>query len=231
MTDVSRRSFLAPISGALAAAAAGRRAHGQLIYQRSDWNVEDFQRLTVHAARIKQLYDINNIGNGRCLNSVKNSLNGLEFGFGIPAREIQIVGAFHGPANLLNFDDSMWQKYHFGEIFQVTDPETNKPAIRNPFHRSRMRATTSRDLNDENSSLQDMSLEGLHSRGVRFLCCHTATEEQARLLIQRLKLNQQPEQIVKDLLNHVHPGALVVPSMVAAIAVLQSDGRYSYVTI
>lgn len=231
MIDVSRRSFFAPISGALVAAAAGRSAHGQLIYQRSDWNVEEFQRLAAHSARIKQLYDVNNIGNGRFLNSVKNSLNGLEFGFGIPVREIQIIGALHGPANLLNFDDSMWQKYHLGEIFQVTDPETNKPAIRNPFHRSRMGATTSKDLNDENSSLQDTSLDGLHSRGVRFLCCHTATEEQARLLMKRLKLNQQPEEIVKDLLNHVHPGTLVVPSMVAAIAVLQGEGRYSYVTL
>ena len=231
MTDVSRRSFLTPISGALAVAAAGRRAHGQLIYQRSDWNVQEFQRLTAHSARIKQLYDINNIGNGRFLNSIKNSLNGLEFGFGIPAREIQIIGALHGPANVLNFADSMWQKYHIGEIFQVTDPETKMPAIRNPFHRSRTGANASRDLNDENSSLQNTSLEGLHSRGVRFLCCHTATEEQARLLVQRLKLNQQPEGIVKDLLNHVHPGVLVVPSMVASIAVLQSDGRYSYVTV
>lgn len=74
-------------------------------------------------------------------------------------------------------------------------------------------------------------MQALQVRGVQFLCCHTATEEQARALIKQYDLAQQPEVIVKDLLAHTVPGVLVVAAMVAAIALLQSEGHYSYVTI
>jgi intracellular sulfur oxidation DsrE/DsrF family protein len=87
------------------------------------------------------------------------------------------------------------------------------------------------DPNDETSSYQDASIQTLQSRGVQFLCCHTATEEQSRILIKQYSLTQQPEEIVKDLLSHVHPGTLIVPAMVSAIALLQSEGHCSYVTI
>lgn len=234
MNELSRRSFLTPAAGALAAATVASRAQAQLVYQRSDWNIKEFQKLTAAPARIKQVYDINAVGGGRFLNNIKNSLNGLRFGFAVPPSQMQIVGALHGPANMLNFDDSIWEKYRIGELFQVDDPEKNQPAIRNPFYRSRVGTGPSRasqDPNDEGSPLQDTSIQGLQARGVRFLCCHTATEEQARFLIRRRSLTQQPEDVVKDLLAHVHPGILVVASMVAAIAMLQIEGRYSYITV
>ncbi len=66
---------------------------------------------------------------------------------------------------------------------------------------------------------------------MQFLCCHTATEEQARALVKQYSLGQQPEEIVKDLLAHTVPGVLVVAAMVSAIALMQSEGRFSYVTV
>ena len=113
-------------------------------------------------------------------------------------------------------------------------PLTGQPAVRNPFLVSKSgpdKQRVSQDPNDENSSFQDASIQALQARGVQFLCCHTATEEQARALIKQYSLAQQPEEIVKDLLAHTAPGVLVVPAMVAAIALLQSEGRYSYVTV
>jgi hypothetical protein len=74
-------------------------------------------------------------------------------------------------------------------------------------------------------------MQALQVRGVQFLCCHTVTEEQSRALIKQYALSQQPEEIVKDLLGHTVPGVLVVASMVSAIALLQSDGHYSYITV
>jgi hypothetical protein len=56
-------------------------------------------------------------------------------------------------------------------------------------------------------------------------------EEQVRALISRNKLSQSPEDIVNDMLAHTMPGVMVVASMVAAIAVLQSEGHYSYITV
>ena len=49
-----------------------------------------------------------------------------------------------------------------------------------------------------------------------------------RVLIRRNHLRQAPEQIVRDMLAHTEPGVLVVAAMVAAIAMLQTEGRYAY---
>ena len=81
------------------------------------------------------------------------------------------------------------------------------------------------------SSYHDTSIQALQRRGVRFLSCHTATEAQARALIAHNKLTQKPEEVVQDLQRHTLPGVLIVPSMVAAIALLQSEGHFSYITI
>jgi hypothetical protein len=48
------------------------------------------------------VYDVISISEGAFLNNMKNSLNGLRFGFGIPKEQIKVVGALHGPANMLN---------------------------------------------------------------------------------------------------------------------------------
>jgi hypothetical protein len=56
-------------------------------------------------------------------------------------------------------------------------------------------------------------------------------EEQVRVLIAHQNLTQQPEEIVKEMLAHTLPDVLVVAAMVAAIALLQTDGHYSYITV
>jgi intracellular sulfur oxidation DsrE/DsrF family protein len=235
MTMLTRRSLVGHAAIGLATFnAMTAPVDAQLVYKSTDWNIADFDRLIKHRARVKQVFDETQIGGGRFLNNMKNSLNGLQFGFSIAADQIKIVSAMHGPANMLNFDDYVWKKYRIGEWLKVDDPVTGQPAVRNPFLTSKAgpdMQRVSQDPNDENSSYQDASIQALQARGVRFLCCHTATEEQARVLIKQYGFSQQPEEIVKDLLAHTIPGVLVVPAMVAAIALLQSEGRYSYVTI
>ena len=208
--------------------------YGQLVYRRSDWDVAEFERLMKSPARVKQVYDITAINGGKFLNNFKNSLNGLHFGFGIPDSHIQVLGALHGPANMLNFDDTTWKKYRIGEWAKVEDPATGQSATRNPFNSSkagRELRYSSQSPNDENSAYQDTSIEGLKARGIKFLCCHTAMEEQVRALVKFLKLSEPPEALVKDMLGHTLPGVLVVASMVAAIALLQSEAHYTYITV
>jgi hypothetical protein len=235
---VSRRDFVGrAVAGAIGAGvavrAAAQSADAQLVYTTQDWNPEPFERLVHAGARVKQVYDVTQIGEGKFLNNIKNSLNGLHFGFGIPVDQIQVVGALHGPANMLNFDDSVWSRYRIGEWLGVTDPHTGQPATRNPFYASPVADDRypSNDPDSMQSPFQDTSMQALQRRGVVFLSCHTATEEQARALIRRFGLTQDPETIVRDMLAHVQPGVLVVAAMVAAIALLQSDGRYTYITV
>ncbi len=234
MRKISRRSFVEhAVVGAAALGAAVTSADAQLVYKSSDWKLAEFDRLLKDPSRVKQVFDEIQIGDGRFLNNMKNSLNGLRFGFDVPVDQIKMIGALHGPANMMNFDDTVWQKYRVGEWLKVTDPKTGQPAVRNIFYPSKSAPAhgATEDPNDENSSYQDASIQTLQARGVQFLCCHTATEEQAKALIKLQDLKQQREEIVKDLLSHLHPGVLVVPAMVSALALLQSEGRWTYVTV
>jgi intracellular sulfur oxidation DsrE/DsrF family protein len=235
VANLTRRAFVGAATASLASlSVSATSASPQLVYKKTDWKVAEFDRLVKNTARVKQVYDEIQIGGGKFLNNIKNSLNGLHFGFDIPTEQIKVIGALHGPANMLNFDDYVWQKYRVGEFFKVEDPKTGQPATRNPFFASKAAPEmqySSQDPNDENSLFQDVSIQALQKRGVDFLCCHTATEEQSRLLIKQFGLTQKPEEVVTDMLAHTVPGVLVVASMVAAIALLQSEGHYSYITV
>jgi intracellular sulfur oxidation DsrE/DsrF family protein len=231
VNNVCRRTFIASLTAGVAALAAGSEANAQLVYRQSEWKVKDFDKLVNSPAHVRQVFDVTGIEHGMFLNGIKNSLNGLEFGFDVPASQIQIVGALHGPANAVNYDDYVWSKYHIGEIFKVDDPKTGKPAERNIFYPSQAGKDmhyASKDPDSEDSLYQDGSVQALQSRGVKFLSCHTALEEQARMIVGHLKLSESPEEVVKDMMAHALPGVLIVPSMVASLALLQNRGHYAY---
>jgi intracellular sulfur oxidation DsrE/DsrF family protein len=238
MNHINRRSFLS--SAAVGIAALGvldqstPTAEAQLVYKKADWKIEEFDQLVKSPARVKQVYDVIPIGDGKFLNNIKNSLNGFHFGFGIPNDQIKVVAALHGPANLLNYDDTIWSKYAIGAWLKVNDPATGQPAKRNPFYPSKAGPGlkySSQDPDSRESLFQDTSIQALQSRGVKFLSCHTADEEQARAIIAFNKLTIEPEALVQEMLAHALPGVLVVAAMVSAIALLQSEGHYSYITV
>ena len=231
MSEFSRRSLL---GGAVAAAASTmwtEPVHAQYVWQKSNWQAAEFDALIHSARRIKQVVHGFAINDGRFLRNVKNSITGLQFGSGVPADQIQIVCALNGPANMLNYSDYVWQKYRIGEWVKVDDPKTGQPAVRNIFYPSKAGTPmhyTSEDPSSEDSVYQDFSVQSLQARGVRFLSCHSSTEEAARSLIKQYSLTAQPEEIVKDIHAHALPGVIVVPALSAALALLQGDGHYSY---
>jgi intracellular sulfur oxidation DsrE/DsrF family protein len=238
MKNLTRRLLISRAAVGLATlglfGGAPHAAEAQLVWTTSEWKLADFQKLVNDPSRIKQLFDVVQIGDGKFLNNVKNSFNGLRFGFGIPERQIKIAVALHGPANMLNYDDYVWEKYQIGEWLKVTDSATGKPAVKNLFYASKnslKQAPAPRNPDDQDSIYQDTSMQALQSRGAQFLSCHTALEEQVRVLISRNKLSQSPDDIAKDMLAHTVPGVLVVASMVAAIALLQAEGHYTYITV
>lgn len=230
--NVSRRNFVHTIGSSVAALGALSVSSGtveaQLIDKHTDWKFSEFEALVKSSARAKQVFDVKPIGEGMFLSAVKNSLNGLHFGYNIPTDQIKIVVAMHGPANMLNFNDSMWEKYRIGEWLHVTDPATSKPAVRNIYYTKKTGLST--DPEQEGSAFQDAGMAALQDRGVKFLSCHTATEAQARVLVEKYSLKVTAEEIVQDLQAHTVPGVLIVPSMVATISLLQSEGHYSYIS-
>ena len=228
--SMSRRSFVGSVGAGVAAlgslGASASKAEAQLVYMPNDWHMAEFDKLLKSKARVKQLFDVEKLDNGDFMSPIKNSINGLRFGFNIPEDQIKTVGALRGAANLLNFDDSMWEKYQIGEYTKTDDPKTSKPAIRNPFYPKKEGGST--DPQDRNSVYQDYSAQALMARGLQLLSCHNATTNQARGIIKKFGLKVEVDEMVHDLQSHMLPGVISVPAMVAAIAMLQVDGHFAY---
>jgi hypothetical protein len=232
MNRISRRSFAAGVTKSVALAGTMMQfagaADAQVVWSPIDWRLADFNRLLSRKGEIKQVFDITSVSNS--LDKVKNSLNGLQVGFGIPAAAIQTVAGLHGPANFLNFTDVVWQKYPIAQVFGIRAPDASAPASRNMHYDSPFPAGV---LHGDPSSLDspwhDVSMEGLRRRGVTFLGCHTALEFQVRQLKQEASLSAPAEEIVRDMLQHLVPGSLMVVSMVSAFAMLQAKGSYAYI--
>jgi len=94
MKSISRRSFVTTAAAGMAALGslgpALPAAQGQAVEMASDWDISSFNQLAQSPARVKQLFDVVPLKQ-QALEHMQNSLNGLHFGFGIPASQIQIV--------------------------------------------------------------------------------------------------------------------------------------------
>lgn len=234
MSEFSRRTLL---GGAVAAAAAStlwdEPVHAQYVWQKADWQAAEFDALMRTSRRIKLVVHGFGINDARTLKNAKNALNGLHFGSNIANDQVQVVCALNGPANMMNYSDYVWEKYRVGAWIKENDPKTAEPSVRNLFYPAKGGASmhyASDDPSSEESLYQDYSVQALTSRGVRFLSCHSSTEEAARALIKMNNLSAQPEDVVKDIHAHAVPGVIIVPALSAALAQLQSDGRYGYMS-
>lgn len=233
MSEFSRRTLLGGAAVAAAATIWNEPVHAQYVWQKADWQAAEFDALARSPRRIKQVMHGFAINGGEILRNAKNSLNGLRLGVGVPNDQIQIVCALHGPSNLLNYTDYVWLKYRIGEWAEEKDPKTGEPAVRNFYYPSKAAPSmtyASGDPSNPDSAFQDTSIQGLNARGVKFLSCHSSIEEVARSLIKTHNLSAQPEEVVKDIQAHILPGVLLVPALASALALLQTDGHYSYMS-
>jgi len=244
-SKVSRRNFLS--TAALGSAALGLLPrHGRAatpptspveadwFVSQTEWNGSAFNQLLRARKTVKQLFDLKDPEGEMLVHHVHNAMTGLERSFGIPNENILVVAALRAEANLLVFDDYAWKKYRFGTTYKIKDPKTGKPAERNIFYASIMAPDgkyASDDPNDPRSIESDTSLQAVQRRGVQILCCHAATEGAASYAVNRLKLKVSQETVTQDLLAHLIPGVLVVPSMVSAIPMLETHGRFAYLRL
>lgn len=162
--------------------------------------------------------------------NVKNALNGLQFGFGYGPAQIKMAIANHGASSAYAYSDVLWTKYKLGDALKLKDASDN-PVTSNIFLAPAGAPDKSADPDAPDSFWQDTSVQTLQSRGVVFLTCHTAVEEQARAFVKGgfAPAGMSATEVANDILTHLIPGAVVVPSMVAAIAVLQQEYRYAFI--
>jgi hypothetical protein len=100
---------------------------------------------------------------------LNNWLNTFQFSYGTPAEELHTAAALYASANVLTYNDSMWQKYRFGEKYEVIDPATGQAATRNLFWPSLFGPNASKDPNAPKNAYKDPGIEAVQKRGTLFL--------------------------------------------------------------
>jgi hypothetical protein len=103
------------------------------------------------------------------LAQASNWLNGFQFSYNVRPEDLHLVSATYASANLLTYNDTVWQKYRLGEKYGVVDPKTGQPAVSNPFWPSRNGPAASTDPDNPKSRYRDNGIEALQRRGVLFL--------------------------------------------------------------
>jgi hypothetical protein len=203
----------------------------QLVERKADFDERSFASVVGREADIRQLYEALAF-RPTVWNNVKNSFNGLQFGFGYPADKFAVVFAAHGPSASYGYSDYLWKKYRIAEYFGLSDA-SGVPVTSNVYVSKRATANPQADPDDDKGMYQDTSIQMLQQRGLIYLTCHTAAEEQARGIVKKglAPSGMSAADVADDILTHLIPGAIVVPSMVATIAVLQATYRYTYITL
>ena len=223
----------ATVAAAVVAPASAATVPGgtDFVERAAQFDAAGFDAVVGRPAQIRQVIEAVAF-NPTLLGNVKNSLNGLHFGYGHPADAIAIAIAGHGPSAAYGYSDYVWQKYRIGEFFKIHD-ESGKPIDRNIWLQAHAPFDPSADPNDEHGMYQDTSIEMLQRRGVIVLTCHTAVEEQSRKLVAGgyAPAGISASDVAADILTHLIPGALVNPSMIATVAVLQKAYKYTYAAL
>ena len=229
-TDFLAASVLAAASGAVADAQSVPGG-SNVVERAAQFDAAGFDKIVGRPAKIRQLFEQVAFKPG-LWNNVKNSLNGLQFGYGHKASEIAVAIAGHGPSAAYGYSDYVWQKYKIGDYFGIKDAQGNT-ITSNIWLAAKAKADTTADPDDEKGMYQDTSIEMLQRRGVVILTCHTAVEEQSKGLVKagNAPAGMTPKDVADDILTHLIPGALVNPSMVATVAVLQKVYGYTYVAL
>jgi hypothetical protein len=172
------RRLLFKLSGAMAATTAlvGRRVEQASAHDLTPtdpkYRYREYEAIVNRRGlTVRQVYEWPNVNNPILFGNVRNGLNGFEFSYGIPANAIQVVVQAYGSANYAMYDDTIWEEFKLGELLQINDPATSKPATRNPWYASAIDAADVKTAPEERDDpyYSDTSIEGLQRRGVLFL--------------------------------------------------------------
>lgn len=115
------------------------------------------------------------------------------------------------------FEDRIWAKYNFGEMFKADDPATKKPAVRNPF-----RQPKKGDFKIPGFGEVAIGINELQDSGVMFAVCSAAITVYSTVAADNMKMNAAD--VKADWMSGLLPGVHPVPSGVWALGRAQEHG-------
>jgi len=136
---------------------------------------------------------------------------------GTPEKENSVVVILRHEAIPYAFEDKLWDKYKFGEMFKADDPATKAPAVRNPFWKPKPG-----DYKIPGFGNVDIGIDQLQESGVMFCVCDAAMTVYSAVVGQ--SMNMEPAEVKKDWLSGLLPGIQPVPSGVWAVGRAQEHG-------
>ncbi|MEO5571017.1 MAG: twin-arginine translocation signal domain-containing protein [Bacteroidia bacterium] len=137
---------------------------------------------------------------------------------GTPAEDCGVVVVLRHDAIPYAFQDGMWAKYNFAELFkagdlgggfQAADKET-ATKTRNPFYN-----TKHGDFAVPGIGVVDIGIKDLQAKGVLFCVCNAAMTVYSAVTAE--KMGMKAEDVKKEWTDNVIPGVEIVPSGVWAI--------------
>lgn len=188
------------------------------------WDYEALNLLRNYHGGPKQVWDNTDIASP-WLNLMRNAANVQVWSFG--HANFLAVSATHGTCHLALYQQHIWDKYDIpamiGHKFKRNEFLDIPPAVK---------GLKAGDYNDPQGlfSLHANCIPLLMERGVVFLACHNAIWEFAHALLAK---GHNPDhlshgKVAAELTNHLIPGAVLTPGIVATIPELQLSG-YEYI--
>lgn len=138
-------------------------------------------------------------------------------GYGVPESDVGVALVLRHNAIPIALDDSVWEKYKLGELFNITDPDTGNPALRNPYYLT---------MTGE-GFLPEMALQKLIDRGVSVGACDMAIHYYSG--VAAANVGMKHEDVKADWNQAVLPGVSHMPSgLVACEGAVSRGCTYLY---
>jgi hypothetical protein len=142
--------------------------------------------------RHKQVFDAYDINGGSPLGFTNNFLT--------PNESATAVLVFRHKGTPYALGSAIWEKYKIGESFQIPDPETKAPAVKNPWFQPKPGVLAN----------SEAALDRLLARGTVMGVCSVSFRNQARRLAPNAGVT--PEEALKEWTANLIPGVTVIPS-------------------
>ena len=128
---------------------------------------------------------------------------------GTPEKENNVVVIMRHDGIPYAFQDSIWTKYGFGEMFEVMD-ENKKPVTKNPFWKP-----AEGTYKVPGIGVVKIGINELQDSGVSFVVCNAAMTVYSAVAAQ--KMNLKHEDVYAEWKANILPGITPVPSGVWAV--------------
>jgi intracellular sulfur oxidation DsrE/DsrF family protein len=136
---------------------------------------------------------------------------------GTPEKDNSAVVVLRHDAICYALQSSLWEKYHFGEVFKAPDPLTQKPALRNPFWQPKPG-----DFKAPGIGNVSIGINELQDSGVLFCVCDMALTVYSAALADALKVDATT--LKKEWTAGLLPNIQLVPSGIWAVSRAQEHG-------